>query len=99
MASQLTGDEVAHIAGLAQLELSASEVDLFARQLTDILAYAAIVQQIDAPADTSAGAMITADAAPTRADVPASSLGRDTALAQAPDADREAGLFRVPKVL
>jgi Asp-tRNA(Asn)/Glu-tRNA(Gln) amidotransferase C subunit len=34
-----------------------------------------------------------------REDVPAPSLDRDEVLANAPDARREAGLFRVPKVL
>ena len=42
-----TRDEVAAIAALANLELDDDELDLFARQLGDILAYADEVQQID----------------------------------------------------
>src|SRR5439155_26385183 len=47
MPSGFTRDEVAAIAALAHLELDASEIDLFARQLGEVLAYAAEVQQID----------------------------------------------------
>ena len=98
MASKLTREEVLRVARLAHLELSEAEVDLFTHQLTDILAYASDVQQVN-----------TADVPPTshaltsgpmwREDVPAPSLDRDEVLADAPDARREAGLFRVPKVL
>ena len=47
MASQLTRDDVAGIAELARLELSADEQDALTRQLGDILAYAAKVQEAD----------------------------------------------------
>ena len=97
MASQLTRDDVAHIASLARLDLSAAELDTFARQLADILAYAAVVQQVDT---TGAGHPDAATAGPPlRPDQPAPGLDRDSALSGAPDAAREAGLFRVPKVL
>lgn len=100
MASQLTRDEVAHIAGLAQLELSVEELDVFARQLTDILAYAASVQRVDdGPAARATAATTTVPSADLRADTPVPSLDRDAALAAAPEAAGDAGLFRVPKVL
>jgi aspartyl-tRNA(Asn)/glutamyl-tRNA(Gln) amidotransferase subunit C len=106
MASQLTRDEVAHIAGLARLELSATELDTFARQLTDILAYAAVVQQVDIAAEPDASTFErrTSGAEPEnpgtlRPDTPAPSLERNVVLAEAPDAVRESGLFRVPRVL
>ena len=98
MASQLTRDEVAHIATLAQIDLTPAEQDTFTRQLTDILKYAATIQQ----ADTSG---VEPDAAPTtalpgpREDAPAASLDRQAVMAIAPDARGDAGLFRVPKVL
>ena len=47
MPAAFTRDQIAAIAALAQLELDAAEIDLFARQLGDILAYAEQVQQID----------------------------------------------------
>lgn len=98
MAPKITRDEVLRIAALAHLELTDAEIELFSRQLGDILAYAADVQE----ADTS-GVAPTAHPLPTdmvwREDEPAAGLDRDTALEQAPDAAREAGLFRVPRVL
>ena len=111
MSSPLTLDEVARIAELARLELSASERETFARQLTDILAYAAIVQQVDTSDAGPAGPAGPDGAAgpagpdgpdgpaPLRDDVPVPSTSREEALDQAPDGVRDAGLFRVPKVL
>jgi aspartyl-tRNA(Asn)/glutamyl-tRNA(Gln) amidotransferase subunit C len=96
VASKLTRADVAKIAELARLDLTPRELDLFATQLTDILEYAAVIEQ----ADTSG--VVAADligAAPLRLDSPAASTPRDQALGQAPDASRDAGLFRVPKVL
>jgi aspartyl-tRNA(Asn)/glutamyl-tRNA(Gln) amidotransferase subunit C len=90
--------DVAAIAALANLELDADELDRFARQLGDILAYAAEVQQID-----TTGVAPTASVMPRhpsdRDDVCAPSLDRDLALANAPDASDDAGLFKVPRVL
>jgi aspartyl-tRNA(Asn)/glutamyl-tRNA(Gln) amidotransferase subunit C len=98
MAPTLTRDDVLAVAELAHLELTDAEVELFTRQLADILAYAAEVQRID-----------TTDISPTshgrsprtvwRDDVPGASLDRGQVLERAPDAAPEAGLFRVPKVL
>src|SRR5436190_8743230 len=89
--------QVEQIAALAHLELTPEEVDLFARQLGDILAYAEQVQRIDTsnvPPTTS----VTTEQA-DRDDVPAPSLDRDAALGNAPEANPEAGLFKVPRVI
>ena len=98
MASKLTREEVLRVARLAHLELTDAEVDLFTHQLADILAYASDVQQVD-----TTGVPPTSHALASgpmwREDVPVPSLDRDDVLANAPDARREAGLFRVPKVL
>jgi aspartyl-tRNA(Asn)/glutamyl-tRNA(Gln) amidotransferase subunit C len=98
MASNLTPDEVRRVARLAHLELTPAEVELFADQLSSILEYAAAVQQVD-----------TTGVAPTahvlgvedrwRDDVAAPSLAPRQWIANAPDADAAAGLFKVPKVL
>ena len=98
MPGGFTRDEVAALAALANLELDASEIDLFARQLGDILAYADQVQQIDTtgvPPTASVVARLAAD----RPDEVRPSLDRDDALANAPDAALEAGFFRVPRVI
>jgi aspartyl-tRNA(Asn)/glutamyl-tRNA(Gln) amidotransferase subunit C len=98
MASKLTREEVLRVARLAHLELSDAEVDLFTGQLADILAYAGDVQQIDTT-DVPPTSHALASGPMWREDEPTPCLDRDEALANAPDARREAGVFRVPKVL
>lgn len=110
MASQLTPHEVAHIAELARLELSPTEQETFARQLTDILTYAATVQQVDTTGihlREGYGGQVGPAAATTggperpawRSDTPTPGTSRDDAIAEAPDGVPEAGFFRVPKVI
>ena len=98
MPSGFTRDEVAAIARLAHLELTTSELDLFTRQLADVLAYAAEVQQIDTTGIPPTASVLTRHAA-ERADEVRPSLDRSEALANAPDAAVEAGLFKVPRVM
>ncbi len=96
--SSLSIEEVERIARLAHLELTQEEKTLFARQLADILAYAEQVQQLD-----TSGVPATAHVHPSlraeRGDEPGPSLSVPDALANAPDADRGAGLFKVPRVI
>jgi aspartyl-tRNA(Asn)/glutamyl-tRNA(Gln) amidotransferase subunit C len=98
MAETLTRADVERIATLARLELTPDEVTLFAGQLTAILAYADQVQQVDTSGIAVAPAAASGDQA-ARDDTPVPSLDRDLVLAQAPAADRAAGLFKVPRVL
>jgi aspartyl-tRNA(Asn)/glutamyl-tRNA(Gln) amidotransferase subunit C len=90
--------QVTAIARLASLELATAELDLFARQLDEILAYADELKQVDTegvPPTASVLARYPAD----RPDEIAPSLGPAEALASAPDAAAGAGLFRVPQVI
>jgi len=98
MPTAFTRDDVAKIAALANLELDADEIDLFAKQLADILAYADQVQQIDTAGVPPTASVVMRHAA-DRADEIRPSLDRDAALANAPDAALDAGLFKVPRVL
>ena len=98
MPSSLTRDEVAKIAALANLELDAAELDLFARQLGEILAYADQVQQIDTSGVPPTAGVVTRHAA-DRPDEVQPALDRDEALANAPDPALDAGLFKVPRVI
>jgi aspartyl-tRNA(Asn)/glutamyl-tRNA(Gln) amidotransferase subunit C len=96
--SQLSLADVERIAALAHLELTDDEKHLFARQLAEILAYAEQVQRLDTsgvPATAHVHAGIRAE----RADVLEPSVPVDEAVANAPEAAREAGLFRVPRVI
>jgi len=95
--STLTQQDVKRIAELARLELTADELDLFTRQLGDILTYVEQIRALD-----------TTGVAPTshvlnrpvdREDVLQPSLTRDDLLANAPDAAHEAGLFKVARVM
>jgi aspartyl-tRNA(Asn)/glutamyl-tRNA(Gln) amidotransferase subunit C len=98
MSSRFTRAQVDAVAALAHLELSDSEAELLARQLGDILSYAEQVQGIDTTGIPPTASVLFGHAA-DRADEPRPSLDRDAALANAPDASREAGLFKVPRVI
>ena len=98
MPAAFTREDVAKIAALANLELDPSEIELFARQLGDILSYAEQVQQVDTtgvPATASVLSRHTAE----RPDEVRPCLDRDEALASAPDAALDAGFFKVPRVI
>jgi len=96
--SSLTVSDVERIAALAMLELTDEEKQLFTKQLADILAYAEQVQAIDT-SGVAATAHVLAGQGVERDDEPRPSLAVDDALANAPDADAAAGLFRVPRVI
>ena len=98
MADGFTRAQVEAIAALANLELDPAETELFARQLGEILAYADAVQQIDTTGVPPTAHLAARDGA-ERPDVCRPCLDREAALANAPDAAREAGLFRVPRVI
>jgi aspartyl-tRNA(Asn)/glutamyl-tRNA(Gln) amidotransferase subunit C len=94
----LTDAEVERIAALAHLELTKDEKPLFARQLGEILAYAELVQQVDTTG-VPPTSHVLAGHPTSRPDEVGPSLTRAEALANAPDPDREAGLFKVPRVI
>jgi aspartyl-tRNA(Asn)/glutamyl-tRNA(Gln) amidotransferase subunit C len=89
---------IAHVAGLARLALTPDEQALYQTQLAGILAFAAQVLAVPTggvppmtQADAGAGA--------ARSDEVCPSAPAAEALRHAPDADPNAALFRVPKVL
>ena len=90
--------QVEAVAALANLELTDAEIELFAKQLGDILEYATQVQKIDTTGVPPTASVVTRHSA-DRADVVAPSLDRTEALANAPDASLQAGLFKVPRVI
>jgi aspartyl-tRNA(Asn)/glutamyl-tRNA(Gln) amidotransferase subunit C len=98
MPAKITRDQVASIAALAHLELDTAELDLFARQLGDILAYADEVQHIDTT-DVPPTASVVTRHVSDREDEVQDSLDRDEVLASAPDSAPGAGFFKVPRVI
>jgi aspartyl-tRNA(Asn)/glutamyl-tRNA(Gln) amidotransferase subunit C len=91
-------DDLRHLAKLARLALTPEELALFSRQLSDFLAYAEQVQDIDTRGVPPTSHPLATTGA-LRDDGRQASLPRDEVLAQAPDADPAAGLFKVPRVL
>jgi len=95
--SEITRDQVAHLARLSRLALDESELDGLAAQLAVILTAVAQISEVTDAADVPP----TTHAVPvenvTRPDVVVASLDRDAVLAGAPSA--EDGRFRVPRIL
>jgi aspartyl-tRNA(Asn)/glutamyl-tRNA(Gln) amidotransferase subunit C len=98
MPTSLSVADVERIAALAQLELTDEEKQLFTRQLADILAYAEQVREIDT-SGVPATAHVDAAHRAERDDEPRPSLPIAEAIDNAPDGDRPAGLFKVPRVI
>jgi aspartyl-tRNA(Asn)/glutamyl-tRNA(Gln) amidotransferase subunit C len=90
MPAEFSRDQVAAIAALANLQLDPAEIELFARQLRDILAYAEEVQRAD-----------TAGVPPTAAVGAGESADRDDRVLPSLDiaASLDGGFFKVPRVI
>ncbi|OAN40181.1 Asp-tRNA(Asn)/Glu-tRNA(Gln) amidotransferase subunit GatC [Mycolicibacterium iranicum] len=94
--SQISRDEVAHLARLARLALTDSELDGFAGQLDAILGHVSQIQAVDVTGVEATGNPLK-DVNVFRPDALAPSLTQDEALAAAPNAVE--GRFAVPRIL
>ena len=94
--SQISRDEVAHLARLSRLALTDRELDSFAGQLGAILTHVSHVQAVDVTGVEAAGNPLRSVNV-TRADEPAASLTQHEALAAAPETVD--GRFAVPQIL
>ena len=81
---------------LARLRLTEEEEARYASQLSDVLDYAARLNEVDT-SDIPPTATVLPLSAPLRADEVRPCPPRDRILSNAPDP--EAGMFRVPRVL
>jgi aspartyl-tRNA(Asn)/glutamyl-tRNA(Gln) amidotransferase subunit C len=93
---KITPQEVSHVADLARLHMSQEEIDTMAKQLDDILAYVAKLNELDTGAivpTTHAISIVNA----FREDEETLSLEREKILANAPQQNSES--FVVPKVI
>lgn len=94
--ANLTRDDVAHLAGLARIELSDGELDRMVGELGIILESVAQVQQAPTEGvDPMSHPMPLTNV--TRPDVVRPSLGAEAVLAGAPEADQQR--FSVPRIL
>ncbi len=94
----LTREQAAHIAELSKLMLTEQELDKMARQLSDILDYAARLNELDTKAIAPTASVIPNQNV-MRPDVVTPSLSREQALANAPDTDDQREFFRVRAIL
>jgi aspartyl-tRNA(Asn)/glutamyl-tRNA(Gln) amidotransferase subunit C len=97
MSTTLTRADVVRIAELARLELTPDELDLFTRQLGDILGYVDQINALDTTGVSPTSHVLNRPV--ERDDEIRESLPRREALANAPDTAPEAGLFKVPRVI
>jgi aspartyl-tRNA(Asn)/glutamyl-tRNA(Gln) amidotransferase subunit C len=95
--SSLNRQDIQRIAELARLELSENEIELFTRQLGDILTYVEQIRDLDTTGVAPTSQVLNRPV--DRDDVPAGTLTRSQLLDNAPDAAVEAGLFKVPRVI
>jgi aspartyl-tRNA(Asn)/glutamyl-tRNA(Gln) amidotransferase subunit C len=93
---KITPQEISHVANLARLHLSQDEVETMARQLDDILAYVAKLNELDTETVTPTTHAISIVNA-FREDEVKPSLPREKALANGPQQNGEA--FVVPRVI
>ncbi|WP_205877122.1 Asp-tRNA(Asn)/Glu-tRNA(Gln) amidotransferase subunit GatC [Mycobacterium camsae] len=94
--SQISRDEVAHLARLARLALTETELDSFAGQLDAILSHVSQIQAVDVTGVEATDNPLK-DVNVTRPDEPAPCLTQQQALAAAPAAVD--GRFAVPQIL
>ena len=93
---KLTREQVAHIAELARLDLSETEIALYQEQLSAVLEYAEQLQALDTEAISPTATVLPAHNV-MRADEPRPSMAQESILFNAPET--EDGCFRVQAVL
>lgn len=86
---------VLNIAKLAHLDLEAQEVEVFAKQLGEILQYVEQLNEVNQPAEPFAAGKSGSDL--LRADEAGSSLSPEDALSNAPS--RVKNFFKVPRII
>jgi aspartyl-tRNA(Asn)/glutamyl-tRNA(Gln) amidotransferase subunit C len=94
--SQISRDEVAHLARLARLALTDAELDSFAGQLDAILTHVSAIQGVDVTGVEPTDNPLT-DVNVTRPDEITAGLTQQQALAAAPKAADDR--FAVPQIL
>ena len=94
--SQISRDDIAHLARLARLSLTDGELDSFAGQLDAILAHVGQIQAVDVTGVEATDNPLK-EVNVTRPDVVEPCLTQDEALSGAPNAVD--GRFAVPRIL
>ena len=95
--STLKREDVQRIAELARLELSPDELELFTRQLGDILTYVEQIRALDTTGVAPTSQVLNRPV--DREDTLQPTLSREDLMRNAPEPAAEAGLFKVPRVI
>ncbi|MDL1976673.1 MAG: Asp-tRNA(Asn)/Glu-tRNA(Gln) amidotransferase subunit GatC [Desulfobacteria bacterium] len=93
---RITKQELAHVAELARLNLNEESVELFTKQLGDILAYMEKLNHLDTEGISPTSHAISITNA-FREDRVKPSVSADVAVSNAPESEN--GAFTVPKVI
>jgi aspartyl-tRNA(Asn)/glutamyl-tRNA(Gln) amidotransferase subunit C len=88
--------DIGYVAKLARIELTEEEVEIFGRQLGDLLSHVNALAELDT-ASVPATAQVVESRNVTREDLPSPCLDRERVLAQAPQ--RQGAFFRVPRII
>ena len=88
--------DIRYVAKLARLALTEEEVEVFGRQLGDLLGHVNALSELETES-VPATAQVVESRNVMRADVLAPCLDRERVLAEAPQ--RQGGFFRVPRII
>jgi len=88
--------DIRYVAKLARIALTDDEIEVFGRQLGDLLAHVNALSKLDTES-VPATAQVVESRNVTREDVITPGLDRERVLAQAPQ--RQGNFFRVPRII
>ena len=88
---------VKHVALLSRLELSSKDLELYSRQLADILSYISKLNELNTDDTQPTSHVLPTLVNVDRPDDLSGSIGADGALANAPE--KENDFFKIPKVI
>lgn len=88
--------DIRYVAQLARLALTDEEIEIFGRQLDDLLGHVNALAQLDTQS-VPATAQVVESRNVTRDDTVRPCLDRERVLAEAPQ--RQGGFFRVPRII
>jgi aspartyl-tRNA(Asn)/glutamyl-tRNA(Gln) amidotransferase subunit C len=93
---KLSNEEVKHIARLSRLALSEDEAGAYASQLSQIIEYVELLNNLDTASVEPTSHVLQLDNVMAE-DIPGCSLPREEALQNAPDSNGK--FYRVPKII
>lgn len=88
--------DIRYVAKLARIALTDEEIEIFGKQLGDLLGHVNALAKLDVES-VPATAQVVESRNVTRDDEPRPCLDREVVLAQAPQ--RQGGFFRVPRII